>query len=293
MQNANSAILKSPPSPRCMGMTHSYALSRRRRRPSPCSAPPSSAASPSLTPLKSTAPSTTKSSSAKGSLRLKATSSSPPNSASTSTLMEHTVQGPDSSPERIRQVCDASLSAFASTSSIFLPASSRSKVPIEDTAGAVKDLIAAGKVKHFGMSEAGAATIRRATRPAGHRAPKRYSLWYRKPEKKSFQPSRSSASASFLQPLGKGFLTGKIDETSTFAKSDLRNSIHASRQKPARPTSLWSIYSPPSASPKTHPPHRSPSPAPRAKAVDCSHPRHNQDSSSRREHRSRLHRAHC
>ncbi len=87
-------------------------------------------------------------------------------------------------------------------------------VPIEDVAGTVKDLIAEGKVKHFGLSEAGAQTLRRAhaVQPVAA-LQSEYSLWWREPEQ------------SVLPPLGKGFLTGKIDETTTLDPTDFRNKI--------------------------------------------------------------------
>jgi aryl-alcohol dehydrogenase-like predicted oxidoreductase len=101
------------------------------------------------------------------------------------------------------------------------------KVPIEDTAGAVKDLIAEGKVKHFGMSEAGAKTIRRAHAVQPVTAlQSEYSLWHRTPEEEII-PTLEELGIGFVpfSPLGKGFLTGKIDETATFDKTDIRSSI--------------------------------------------------------------------
>jgi aryl-alcohol dehydrogenase-like predicted oxidoreductase len=100
-------------------------------------------------------------------------------------------------------------------------------VPIEDVAGAVKDLIQQGKVRHFGLSEAGAATIRRA-----HAVQKvtalqsEYSLWWRAPED-SVMPTLEELGIGFVpfSPLGKGFLTGTIDETTTFDKNDFRNIV--------------------------------------------------------------------
>jgi aryl-alcohol dehydrogenase-like predicted oxidoreductase len=100
-------------------------------------------------------------------------------------------------------------------------------VPIEETAGAVKDLIAEGKVLHFGLSEAGAQTIRRAHAVQPVTAlQSEYSLWYRKPEEKII-PTLEELGIGFVpfSPLGKGFLTGKIDETSTFDKTDIRSGI--------------------------------------------------------------------
>jgi aryl-alcohol dehydrogenase-like predicted oxidoreductase len=101
------------------------------------------------------------------------------------------------------------------------------KVPIEDVAGTVKDLIAEGKVKHFGMSEAGAQTIRRAhaVQPVAA-LQSEYSLWYRKPEEEIL-PTLEELGIGFVpfSPLGKGFLTGKMDENATFDKTDIRSSI--------------------------------------------------------------------
>jgi aryl-alcohol dehydrogenase-like predicted oxidoreductase len=100
-------------------------------------------------------------------------------------------------------------------------------VPIEDVAGAVKDLIAQGKVKHFGLSEAGAQTIRRAHAVQPVTAlQSEYSLWFREPEAEIL-PTLEELGIGFVpfSPLGKGFLTGKIDEQTTFDKSDFRNVV--------------------------------------------------------------------
>ena len=100
-------------------------------------------------------------------------------------------------------------------------------MPIEDVAGAVKELIREGKVKHFGLSEAGAQTIRRAHAVQPVTAVQsEYSLWWREPETKLF-PTLEELGIGFVpfSPLGKGFLTGKIDENTTFDSSDFRNSI--------------------------------------------------------------------
>jgi aryl-alcohol dehydrogenase-like predicted oxidoreductase len=100
-------------------------------------------------------------------------------------------------------------------------------VPIEDVAGAVNDLIRDGKVKHFGLSEAGVQTIRRAhaVRPVAA-VRSEYSLWWRKPEA-DVLPTLEELGVGFVpfSPLGKGFLTGKIDENTTFDKSDFRNIV--------------------------------------------------------------------
>ena len=100
-------------------------------------------------------------------------------------------------------------------------------VPIEDVAGAVKELIRQGKVKHFGLSEAGAQTIRRAhaVQPVAA-VESEYSLWWRKPEEEVL-PTCEELGIGFVpfSPLGKGFLTGKIDENTTFDSSDFRNIV--------------------------------------------------------------------
>jgi aryl-alcohol dehydrogenase-like predicted oxidoreductase len=100
-------------------------------------------------------------------------------------------------------------------------------VPIEDVAGAVRDLIQQGKVKHFGLSEAGATTIRRAHAVQPVTAlQSEYSLWWREPEKETM-PTLEKLGIGFVpfSPLGKGFLTGKIDENTKFDSSDFRNIV--------------------------------------------------------------------
>jgi len=100
-------------------------------------------------------------------------------------------------------------------------------VPIEDVAGAVKDLIQAGKVKHFGLSEAGVQTIRRAHAVQPVTAlQSEYSLWWRKPEEEVI-PALEELGIGFVpfSPLGRGFLTGKIDENTTFDSTDFRNIV--------------------------------------------------------------------
>ena len=140
----------------------------------------------------------------------------------------HGPKGTDSSPERIRKAAEASLKRLR-TDVIDLYYQHRvdPKIPIEDVAGAVKDLIAEGKVKHFGMSEAGVQTIRRAHAVQPVTAlQSEYSLWYREPEKEIL-PTLEELGIGFVpfSPLGKGFLTGKIDENRTFDKTDIRSSI--------------------------------------------------------------------
>jgi aryl-alcohol dehydrogenase-like predicted oxidoreductase len=140
----------------------------------------------------------------------------------------HGPKGTDSSPERIRLVVEASLKRLRTdVIDLFYQHRVDPKVPIEETAGAVKDLIQAGKVKHFGMSEAGAKTIRRAHAVQPVTAlQSEYSLWHRVPEEEII-PTLEELGIGFVpfSPLGKGFLTGKMDEKSTFDKTDIRSSI--------------------------------------------------------------------
>jgi aryl-alcohol dehydrogenase-like predicted oxidoreductase len=140
----------------------------------------------------------------------------------------HGPKGTDSSPQRIRQVAEASLKRLGvDVIDLFYQHRVDPKVPIEDVAGAVKELIAEGKVKHFGLSEAGAKTIRRAHAVQPVTAlQSEYSLWYRTPEEEII-PTLEELGIGFVpfSPLGKGFLTGKIDESTTFDKTDIRSSI--------------------------------------------------------------------
>jgi aryl-alcohol dehydrogenase-like predicted oxidoreductase len=134
----------------------------------------------------------------------------------------------DSRPEHIREVADASLKRLkVERIDLFYQHRVDPNVPIEDVAGAVKDLIAQGKVKHFGMSEAGVNTIRRAhaVQPVAA-VQSEYSLWWRKPEEELL-PALEELGIGFVpfSPLGKGFLTGKIDEKTTFAKNDFRQIV--------------------------------------------------------------------
>jgi aryl-alcohol dehydrogenase-like predicted oxidoreductase len=136
--------------------------------------------------------------------------------------------GTDSSPENIRAVVEASLKRLK-TDVIDLLYQHRvdPNVPIEDVAGTVKELINEGKVKHFGLSEAGVKTIRRAHAVQPVTAlQSEYSLWWREPEQEIL-PTLEELGIGFVpfSPLGKGFLTGKIDENTTFEKNDFRNSV--------------------------------------------------------------------
>jgi len=136
--------------------------------------------------------------------------------------------GLDSRPAHIREVAEASLTRLK-TDRIDLLYQHRvdPEVPIEEVAGAVKALIAEGKVRHFGLSEAGVATIRRAhaVQPVAA-LQSEYSLWWREPEREVL-PALEELGIGFVpfSPLGKGFLTGKIDETTTFDSADFRNVV--------------------------------------------------------------------
>jgi len=131
-------------------------------------------------------------------------------------------------PEHIKQVADASLRRLrVDAIDLFYQHRVNPDVPIEDVAGAVKELIAAGKVKHFGMSEAAAATIRRAHAVQPVTAVQsEYSLWWRRPAEEVL-PTLEELGIGFVpySPLGKGFLTGTIDATTSFDSSDIRTTI--------------------------------------------------------------------
>jgi pyridoxine 4-dehydrogenase len=134
----------------------------------------------------------------------------------------------DSRPERIRAVADASLKRLRTDRiDLFYQHRVDPNVPIEEVAGTVKDLIREGKVGHFGLSEAGAATIRRAHAVQPVTAlQSEYSMWWREPEKEIL-PTLEELGIGFVpfSPLGKGFLTGAIDEKTSFAKDDFRNVV--------------------------------------------------------------------
>jgi aryl-alcohol dehydrogenase-like predicted oxidoreductase len=137
-------------------------------------------------------------------------------------------KGLDSRPETIRSSVDDSLRRLR-TDHIDLLYQHRvdPNVPIEDVAGTVKELIAEGKVRHFGLSEAGVQTIRRAHAVQPVTAlQSEYSLWWREPEE-AIIPALAELEIGFVpfSPLGKGFLTGKIDETTEFADDDFRNTV--------------------------------------------------------------------
>jgi aryl-alcohol dehydrogenase-like predicted oxidoreductase len=136
--------------------------------------------------------------------------------------------GLDSRPEHIKEVAEASLKRLRSNViDLFYQHRVDPNVPIEDVAGAVKDLIQQGKVKHFGLSEAGVQTIRRAHAVQPVTAlQSEYSLWWREPEREVI-PTLEELGIGFVpfSPLGKGFLTGKISEDTQFDKSDFRNVV--------------------------------------------------------------------
>ena len=134
----------------------------------------------------------------------------------------------DSRPEHIREVAEASLKRLKiDTIDLLYQHRVDPYVPMEDVAGAVKELIQAGKVRHFGMSEAGVQSIRRAhaVQPVAA-LQSEYSLWWREPEAEIL-PTLEELGIGFVpySPLGKGFLTGKIDETTTFDSTDFRNRV--------------------------------------------------------------------
>ena len=137
-------------------------------------------------------------------------------------------KGLDSSPARIRNVAEASLKRLRIDAiDLFYQHRVDPDVPIEDVAGAVKELINAGKVKHFGMSEAAAKTIRRAHAVQPVTAVQsEYSLWWRRPEAEVL-PTLEELGIGFVpySPLGKGFLTGKMDANTTFDKTDFRSTL--------------------------------------------------------------------
>ncbi|HEY2169587.1 MAG TPA: aldo/keto reductase [Candidatus Angelobacter sp.] len=136
--------------------------------------------------------------------------------------------GLDSRPEHIKQVAEASLKRLKTdVIDLFYQHRVDDKVPIEETAGAVKDLIQQGKVKHFGLSEASAQTIRRAHKVQAVTAlQSEYSLWWREPEQEII-PTLEELGIGFVpfSPLGKGFLTGAINKDTQFDKNDFRNVV--------------------------------------------------------------------
>jgi aryl-alcohol dehydrogenase-like predicted oxidoreductase len=141
---------------------------------------------------------------------------------------------PDSRPEQIRKVCEASLKRLrVDAIDLFYQHRVDKKVPIEDVAGTVRDLIKEGKVKHFGLSEAGVTNIRKAH--AVHPVTalqSEFSLWWREPEDQIF-PVLEELGIGFVpfSPLGKGFLTGKMTASTLFAENDFRSKVPRFQQE--------------------------------------------------------------
>ena len=142
--------------------------------------------------------------------------------------IENGQQAQDSRPERIKESVEGSLKRLRTdVVDLYYQHRVDPNVPIEDVAGTVKELIAQGKVKHFGMSEAGVRTIRRAHAVQPVTAVQsEYSLWWRRPEEELL-PTLEELGIGFVpfSPLGKGFLTGTIDDKTTFVSSDFRNIV--------------------------------------------------------------------
>ncbi len=143
-------------------------------------------------------------------------------------IVDNKMAGLNSRPSRIRAVADASLKRLRTDRiDLFYQHRVDPDVPIEDVAGTVRDLIGDGKVKHFGLSEAGAQTIRRAQAVQPVAAlQSEYSLWWREPEREIL-PTLEELGIGFVpfSPLGKGFLTGTIDDKTTFEPTDFRNVV--------------------------------------------------------------------
>jgi aryl-alcohol dehydrogenase-like predicted oxidoreductase len=138
------------------------------------------------------------------------------------------IVGTDSRPDHIKEVANSSLKRLKTDRiDLFYQHRVDPDVPIEEVAGAVRELIQEGKVRHFGLSEAGMHTVRRAhaIQPVAA-LQNEYSLWWRKPEEDAL-PTCEELGIGFVpfSPLGKGFLTGKIDESTTFDKTDFRNIV--------------------------------------------------------------------
>lgn len=143
-------------------------------------------------------------------------------------LADGKMAGLNSRPAHVKKVAEESIKRLrVETIDLFYQHRVDPNVPIEDTAGAVKDLIKEGKVRHFGLSEASAQTIRKAHAVQPVTAlQSEYSLWWREPETKTF-PTLEELGIGFVpfSPLGKGFLTGKISANTTFDKTDFRSSV--------------------------------------------------------------------
>ncbi len=198
--------------------------------------------------------------------------------------------GLDSRPEHIKQVAEASLKRLkVDAIDLFYQHRVDTNVPIEDVAGAVKDLIQEGKVKHFGLSEAGVQTIRRAHAVLPVTAVQsEYSLWWRRPEE-AVLPTLEELGIGFVpfSPLGKGFLTGKIDENTKFDSTDFRNIVpplyaRGSESESGLGWSAWQDRSTDEGDTCSDRARLAACP----EAVDCSNPRNHEAAPAGREHRS-------
>ena len=197
----------------------------------------------------------------------------------------------NSRPEHIKQAVEGSLKRLrVDTIDLYYQHRVDPDVPIEDVAGAVKDLIQVGKVKHFGLSEAAATTIRRAhaVQPVAA-VQSEYSLWYREPEREVL-PTLEELGIGFVpfSPLGKGFLTGKIDQNTTFDSSDFRNSVP--RFNAGKPEGQLRLGRSAGGHREAKERHTGPNRAcvvVGAEALDRAYSRHDQTASPGREHRSR------
>ena len=195
--------------------------------------------------------------------------------------------GLDSRPSHIREVADASLKRLKTDRiDLFYQHRVDPDVPIEDVAGAVKDLIRDGKVKHFGLSEAGVQTIRRAhaVQPVAA-LQSEYSLWWREPEQEVL-PTLEELGIGFVpfSPLGKGFLTGKIDDTTAFDPTDFRNTVpRFTRGEPAREPRLCRVAEGVRRAEAGDAGAGRARLAARPEAVDCPNPRNDETPSARGE----------
>ena len=198
--------------------------------------------------------------------------------------------GLNSRPEHIKQVAEGSLKRLKIDAiDLFYQHRVDPDVPIEDVAGAVKDLIQEGKVKHFGLSEAGVQTIRRAHAVQPVTAVQsEYSLWTRTPEAEVL-PTLEELGIGFVpfSPLGKGFLTGKIDENTTFDSTDFRNTLprftpEARKANQAMVDLLGSDRGTEEGDACSDSARLAACP----EAVDCSNPRHYEAATAGGEHRS-------
>jgi aryl-alcohol dehydrogenase-like predicted oxidoreductase len=198
-------------------------------------------------------------------------------------------RGLDSRPAHIKEVAEASLRRLkVQVIDLFYQHRVDPNVPIEDVAGAVKELIQQGKVKHFGLSEAGVQTIRRAHAVQPVTAlQSEYSLWWREPEKEVL-PTLEELGIGFVpfSPLGKGFLTGKIDESTTFDSTDFRNVVPRFTPENRKANLAFVEWLTPFAERKKATPRADRAGvAAGAEAVDRADPGHHEARSARGEHR--------